>query len=159
MEIIKADSRYFSRMEDLIHQVWKPTFLHRVDYRQLALMEDEMYSAEAFAEQSRAGHIFLAAMENGEMLGFISYLEQTDLYRIPKLYVNPSAHRKGTGSALLNQVRILATEQGKKHLELNINRYNSSLYFYRRYGFYIYRSEDIKLGEFWLNDYVLRYDL
>ena len=159
MKIIKAKSEHFSLMEDLIHQVWKPTFIHKIDYQQLLHMENNLYTSEAFRQQSEEGHSFLIAIDGEQLLGLSSYLTIDDGLRIPKLYVHPKAHRQGVGTALLNALKSIAIQEDKAYLELNINRYNDALYFYRRYGFYIKKSVDIQLGEFYLNDYVLRYTL
>lgn len=159
MKIIKANTEHFSLMEDLIHDVWTPTFIHKIDYQQLLYMEENMYSSSAFQKQSEEGHVFLVAIDGDQLLGLISYLRLEKGLRIPKLYVHPQSHQRGVGTALLNALKGIAKVANKAYLELNINRYNSALYFYRRYGFYIKKSEDIPLGEFYLNDYVLRFDL
>lgn len=157
MEIIKAKPEHFQAMEEVIRQVWRPTFLHRIDYTQLKYMEENMYTTEAFLQQAEEeGHQFLVAVENQQVLGFISYLEKGNHYRIPKLYLSPKYHGRGIGSKLIDAVKQLTVQAGKEFIELNINRYNRSLYFYRRYGFYIHASEDVQLGDFLLNDYILR---
>jgi GNAT superfamily N-acetyltransferase len=76
--------------------------------------------------------------------------------RIPKLYVRFDAQGSGVGKHLLNEVDKEAKLMNIPYLELNVNRYNKALYFYRRNGFFIYRSEDIPYKGYWLNDYVLR---
>jgi hypothetical protein len=44
-------------------------------------------------------------------------------------------------------------------LELNVNRKNPAMYFYKKIGFELYEKADIAYGKFWLNDYVLRKSL
>ena len=42
------------------------------------------------------------------------------------------------------------------YVELNVNRKNPAMYFYKKMGFELLEKTDIAYGKFWLNDYVLR---
>jgi hypothetical protein len=37
-----------------------------------------------------------------------------------------------------------------------VNRYNNAKSFYEKMGFAIVREEDIPIGPYWMNDYVMR---
>jgi ribosomal protein S18 acetylase RimI-like enzyme len=39
---------------------------------------------------------------------------------------------------------------------LNVNRYNPAKDFYEKLGFKIILEEDIPIGQYWMNDYVMR---
>jgi ribosomal protein S18 acetylase RimI-like enzyme len=39
---------------------------------------------------------------------------------------------------------------------LNVNRNNEAKEFYKKLGFKIIREEDIPIGQYWMNDYVMR---
>lgn len=147
---------------EVSHQVWEPTYRHIISPAQVQLMISQMHTAEAYALQMKEGDRFLMAMEGEKILGFISFHPSTNdpgVMRIPKLYVKVEAQGKGAGRALLDATSAIALTSGLQALELNVNRYNKALYFYRRYGFYIFRMEDLQYHGFPLNDYVLRKQL
>ena len=159
MEIIEGQPRDFSALEQVISETWTPTFLHRIDYSQLLYMRAHGYTKDNFAEQWEQGRKFLLAREQEEVVGYLSFCVEKEFVRIPNLYLKPSRQGQGIGKALLDEVVRRSCEMKLKFLELNVNRYNQALYFYRRYGFYILKSMDIPYGNYYLNDYVLRYDL
>ena len=146
-------------IEALIQKVWLPTYTHYADYQQIVFMQNEMYNLASLLQQSVEGHTFYVALEHQRVIGFVSFYVQGDLVKVPKLYVDHSIHQKGVGKLLLKSVEKYAKDNNLNTIELNVNRYNKALYFYRRYGFYIHASVDVPLKEFWLNDYVLRLDL
>ena len=53
--------------------------------------------------------------------------------------------------------RVLAA--GKHTLDLNVNRHNKAKSFYEKMGFTIAYEEDIPIGDYWMNDFVMRKEL
>ena len=51
------------------------------------------------------------------------------------------------------------TVQSVNAADLNVNRHNPALAFYERLGFQQHREEDIPIGPYWMNDYVMRKEL
>jgi diamine N-acetyltransferase len=144
------------------NDVWEPTYRHIISPAQVRLMIHDMHTPEAYLQQMADGHRFFMATEGNSVLGFISFHphpSESSVMRIPKLYVRKSGQGKGIGSALINALARECLSTGKVILELNVNRYNKALYFYRRSGFYIARSEDLSFKGFPLSDYVLRKQL
>jgi ribosomal protein S18 acetylase RimI-like enzyme len=139
---------------------WKQTYAPIISQEQIDFMYERMYSKEAILQQMQDGHTFLMYLENDKILGFISYIRQeTDSINIPKIYVKPEAHGKGIGKLLLQEVEKIAQKNKVDFLELNVNRKNPAMYFYKKLGFELHEKADIAYGKFWLNDYVLRKSL
>ena len=44
-------------------------------------------------------------------------------------------------------------------LDLNVNRHNQAQEFYKKLGFKIIREEDVPVGQYFMNDYVMRLNL
>jgi diamine N-acetyltransferase len=42
-------------------------------------------------------------------------------------------------------------------LDLNVNRHNPAKSFYEKIGFTVLREEDVPIGPYWMNDYVMRF--
>jgi ribosomal protein S18 acetylase RimI-like enzyme len=60
------------------------------------------------------------------------------------------------GSQLLDFVSQITLDSGGNSLNLNVNRYNSAMLFYEKYGFSVLKSEDILLDfGYLMEDYVL----
>ncbi|WP_225975267.1 GNAT family N-acetyltransferase [Anseongella ginsenosidimutans] len=72
------------------------------------------------------------------------------------MYVLPETQGKGTGRFLINTVELKAKEQGCQVLELNVNRFNKARSFYEKLGFKVQRTEDIPIGPFFMNDYIMQ---
>ncbi|MCO5230372.1 MAG: GNAT family N-acetyltransferase [Chitinophagales bacterium] len=159
MEFKEAQREDFVQIENLISIVWEPTYRHIVPQKQINEMFDEFCNQTYFGQQVSDGARFYLAVEGDILLGFVCLYKQNDGIKISKLYVDNEFHKKGIGRFLLDNVQKICKDNKLKYIELNVNRYNKALYFYRRYGFYIQQSEDIPYKEFWLNDYILRLDI
>jgi GNAT superfamily N-acetyltransferase len=104
----------------------------------------------------------LLLAEEGTPVAFAAYSprdENPDIYKLHKLYCLPQTQGKGYGKILINEIAEKTREAGKKVLELNVNRYNQAKSFYEKMGFVIAYEEDIAIGPYWMNDYVMRKEL
>jgi len=140
---------------------WKSAYSEILTDKQMAYMLQMMYSDESLKKQMSDGHIFYIASLFRVPCGFISFHQQSDdMYVLEKLYVLPQAHGKGAGRFLVEKAeeRIRCQHPDKQFLlELNVNRNNKSVEFYKRLGFHIDREVDEDIGSgFYKNDYVMR---
>jgi len=60
---------------------------------------------------------------------------------------------------LINTFKNEIKKKGKNILELNVNRNNPAKGFYKKMGYAVVYEEDISIGPYWMNDYVMRKDL
>jgi diamine N-acetyltransferase len=145
---------------EVAEATWKQTYAPIISQEQIDYMYEQMYTPEALKEQMQNGHTFLMCMDGERILGFVSYIIREDgMLYIPKLYVKPETQGKGIGVLLLNEAEKIARKNKLIALELNVNRKNPAMYFYKKYGFELAEKADIAYGKFWLNDYVLRKSL
>ena len=79
-----------------------------------------------------------------------------EVFKVHKLYVHPEYQGQKYGRTLVVSVEKEVKDLGAKVLELNVNRYNPAIRFYERCGYKQAREEDIPMGEFWMNDFVMR---
>jgi hypothetical protein len=49
--------------------------------------------------------------------------------------------------------------QNAMALDLNVNRFNPAQHFYKKLGFKIIGEEDVPIGQYFMNDYVMRLEL
>ncbi|PRY53800.1 acetyltransferase (GNAT) family protein [Arcticibacter pallidicorallinus] len=124
-------------------------------------MLDTMYSIDTLKEQQATGTEFLLAGRNAKVVAFAGYScnEEDNKLSIHKLYVHPSEQGKGTGKSLIHHIEQTAKNLGISLLELNVNRKNGALNFYKKVGFEIFKEEDIPYYQYWMNDFILQKSL
>jgi len=138
---------------------WEPTYVPIIGREQVDYMLEMIYSKVALLQQFQSGHEFLIAEMGSKNIAFVSYSiipEQSEAYKLHKLYVLPSVHGKGVGKFLINEVVNKVRHAGGKTLALNVNRDNKAKEFYERAGFKIKETVDLDIGNgFFMNDYVM----
>ncbi|SMO56230.1 GNAT family N-acetyltransferase [Solitalea koreensis] len=144
---------------DLAERSWKVTYKDIISAEQIEYMFNNSYSYDPLKNQmAEQGHTFLIAYEEENPVGFASFsLIGKTTFKLHKLYVVPETQGKGIGRYLVEAVIREVKRLGASILELNVNRYNAKAKaFYDRIGFEVYKEVDIPLGDFFLNDYILR---
>jgi GNAT superfamily N-acetyltransferase len=161
--IRKATTDDVETIRWLAEETWWPTYSPILSSEQLNYMLAEIYSAEKITSQiTTAEQTYLLLIENDEPIGFAAYSpreENADIYKLHKLYCLPQTQGKGYGKVLVDRVFEDVLAAGKNILELNVNRHNKAKYFYEKLGFVIAYEEDISIGPYWMNDYVMRKQL
>jgi GNAT superfamily N-acetyltransferase len=101
-------------------------------------------------------------MEADKPVAFAAYSpreENPEIYKLHKLYCLPQTQGKGYGKILISEVISKTLEAGVHTLDLNVNRHNKAKTFYEKMGFTVAYEEDIPIGKYWMNDYVMRKEL
>ena len=149
-------------IHDLAHVIWPLVYDYMISKDQIDYMLDKMYSVSSLEKQMEEGDVFIILTEDNITHGFASYrIHHNDLrVRLHKLYVHPAAQKNGWGFKMLTHIFEEGRHQGKKEIELNVNRNNKSIGFYQHIGFTIEKLEDIEIGNgYQMNDYVMVKDL
>ncbi|SDM30801.1 Ribosomal protein S18 acetylase RimI [Catalinimonas alkaloidigena] len=145
----------------LAHDIWWKTYPGIISEAQIHYMLDAMYSEKALQVQLENGYTFLLLYEGAKPIGFVAYapMRPDQTVRIEKIYLHPAYQGKRLGRKMIDEVATLTQRQGGKALELNVNRSNPAKGFYERCGFVITQEVDLPIGEFWMNDYIMRKEL
>ncbi len=150
-----SDKSELKKLAELAARIWNVHYPPIIGQKQVDYMLAMMYSQENLNEQIRNGHTFIAAYDNEEMLGFISYsMTSEKQFMIHKWYVDVTKHGKGIGRGLFDA----AFENIKyKEFRLTVNRKNiQAVNFYFKFGFTIEKVIDMDIGEgFVMNDFVM----
>ncbi len=158
--IRKATSADADQIVKLAHQTWWPTYSEILSTEQISYMLSAIYLSDKVADQiATQSQVYVILEEDGEPAAFASYSvreEDAEVYKLQKLYCHPKTQGKGYGKALINHVVDVVQQAGKKTLELNVNRGNNAKAFYEKMGFVVAYEEDIPIGPYWMNDYVMR---
>lgn len=147
-------------IRDIAEKTWWPTYEPIVGVAQVRYMLDAFYNAGTLQQQIANGEqVYIILEEDNEPVGFAAYApraEDPSVYKLHKLYCMPGIHGKGYGKTLVQAVEQAVRDAGSAMLELNVNRYNPSIKFYEKMGYSIAYEEDVPIGPYWMNDYVMR---
>ncbi|KAA5548281.1 GNAT family N-acetyltransferase [Adhaeribacter rhizoryzae] len=144
-------------IQEIIAETWEPAYREILSLEQIRFMQAEIYQTEALQQQMAAGQQFFILYENEIPSGFASYSPYQDhTFKLNKLYVKPAYQGKGYGSLLIRHIEQEVLDQGGEYLILNVNRYNQARQKYERVGFIVIKEEDIPIGPYWMNDYVMQ---
>lgn len=151
-------------IREIAEKTWFETYEPILGKEQPQYMFDLIYSIEGLEEQLIAGQVFVLQYladdtQEETPVAFASYsiksaTEKT--YKLNKIYLNPVFQGGGLGKKLLTEVEKQVKEIGGDWLDLNVNRYNKARFFYEKMGFEIIAEEDIAIGDYFMNDYVMR---
>jgi ribosomal protein S18 acetylase RimI-like enzyme len=142
-------------------QTWAPTYQHILSPAQLEYMFAEIYSPKALQAQIENGQNFLLLYQDQTPVGFASFSKQPEpgVFKLNKIYVAPTWHSRNYGRLLIDTVQKKVRATGGQTLELNVNRQNPAKAFYEKCGFTVAREEDIPIGPYWMNDYIMQKSL
>jgi diamine N-acetyltransferase len=158
--ISDATEKDIPAIREIADKTWWPTYSHFLSHDQIRYMLDTIYAAETMKKDMDTGsQTFLLLTNESGAKAFASYgrrPEDPTVFKLHKLYVLPATQEKGYGRALIDEVKKRLLKENIHKLDLNVNRFNPARGFYEKAGFRILREEDIPIGKFWMNDYVMR---
>ena len=145
-------------IRSIAHATWPMCYAGIITPEQIAYMLGRMYSTKVLDDQMMNGHHFLLSEHHGTATGFAGFEHgyRPARTRLHKLYVLPDAQGTGAGRALLEAVFGAAVSAGDQGIELNVNKRNPAVGFYRKNGFSIERDEVLDIGSgFVMDDHVM----
>lgn len=150
-------------IRQLAENTWWATYSPILEKEQISFMLGEIYSFDKIHSQVKNDtQSYILLEEDGRPVAFAGYSprdEDPEIYKLHKLYCLPETQGKGYGKILINEVAQRTLDAGKHTLDLNVNRHNKAKSFYEKMGFVVAYEEDIPIGQYWMNDYVMRKEL
>lgn len=163
---VKDDLQTIHEMAEV---VFRETYKTILSAEQMDYMMDWMYSLPNLEKQVALGHTYYIAWNGVEPQGYVSVhkdsvdADGTEVWHLEKIYVMPSAQGMGLGHKLLETAKQHVRDNktaAKGRMELNVNRNNPAVGFYRRQGLRILRQGDFPIGNgFYMNDYIMGIDI
>lgn len=146
---------------------WKafpPTYQSILAPEQIGYMMRWMYDEAALRRQmAEEGHVYFIIHAGTEPAGYVSVRpEGGSVFHLEKIYVVPEFQGCHYGSALFRHAvaYVKTAFPAARAVELNVNRHNPALGFYRRMGMSIVHEGDFDIGNgFYMNDYIMRLEL
>lgn len=160
MKFVDAGISDIPTIQEIAEKTWWPTYSKIISKEEIRFMLDNIYKTEVIAEAMTNGsqHFILLNIDSVTQ-GFASFgrrKEDPSVYKLHKIYVVPENHGLGYGRLLIEEVKRRLVIENIRILDLNVNRYNSAKSFYEKLGFSVIAQEDVPIGPYWMNDYVMR---
>lgn len=156
-DAIETDAQSIANIAE---QTWWPAYSAILSKEQLSFMLAEIYNIDKISKQIILGEQTYILLNDGDRpVAFAAYSPRTenpDVYKLHKLYCLPQTQGKGYGKLLIEEVEARVLAAGKHTLDLNVNRHNKAKQFYERMGFRVAYEEDVPIGPYFMNDYVMR---
>jgi ribosomal protein S18 acetylase RimI-like enzyme len=160
IKIIDAGAADVPTIQNIAEKTWWPAYSKIISKEQIRYMLDTIYDSQAIIESmSNGSQHYILLNANSVSQGFASYgrrKEDPTVYKLQKLYVLPENHGLGYGRLLIDEVKRRLIGENIRILDLNVNRYNSAKSFYEKLGFSVIAQEDVPIGPYWMNDFVMR---
>jgi len=146
-------------VNQLANSIWPDAFKDILEPAQIEYMLEWMYNVNTLTEQVQTGHLYYMITLDGVPKGFVGVepnFPDVGTLRIHKLYVESDVHGKGLGKALLDKAIEIGKELDVASINLNVNRFNKAVDFYKSQGFEIIKEENINIGRgYFMEDYVM----
>jgi diamine N-acetyltransferase len=155
----KASKEDIAKIRAIAEKTWFVTYEPILGKQQPKYMFDLIYSEESLAQQILSEQTFILQFADNQIVAFASFSIkniENSRYKLNKLYLNPDLQGGGFGRKLLSEVENQIKILGGKTLDLNVNKYNKARFFYEKLGFDVILEEDIPIGIYWMNDFVMR---
>lgn len=169
IEIIKASEEDLVTVHDMAQVVFRHTYREILSPEQMEYMMDMMYSMPNLHLQLDEGHHYYIAYASGQPCGYVSVQSEgtdesgVEVFHLHKIYVMPQAQGKGLGKKLFDTVvrHVCESAGGRRaRIELNVNKHNKAVNFYRYLGMRILIEEDFPIGNgFYKTDYIMGLDV
>lgn len=147
-------------IQDIAEKTWWPAYSEILTKEQTRYMLDTIYNTEAISETiSNGTQRYILISDDSVIQGFASFgrrKEDPTVFKLHKLYVLPNNHGRGYGRLLIDEIKQRLIKENVRTLDLNVNRYNKAKAFYEKLGFLVIAEEDVPIGPYFMNDYVMR---
>ena len=159
--ITKISTESIPEIERLSSEIWHKVYPSLISMEQIDFMLNMMYSRSSLEKQMlELEHQFILISTEEEAVGYASYslksAAEPTIFRLNKLYLQPECHGKGLGKAMIQFIIEETLPQGAKFLELNVNKANPTIAFYKKFGFAITEETVVQIGEgYVMDDYVM----
>jgi ribosomal protein S18 acetylase RimI-like enzyme len=162
MEVRHISKDELWQVRELALGIFPITYQEIVEPEQIDYMMNLFYTPENLRKQFESGQVFLIVYSETKPSGYASYtpLNENGEYKLNKIYVDTRLQGKGLGRLLINDVISRVRNAGGKSLQLNVNRFNKAVGFYKSMGFIVKKEELLDIGRgYFMDDYVMELSL
>ena len=158
IKIQKGSTADIGHIHNMAYSIWYDVYMDIITKTQIDYMLETRYSHLSLEKQMKEGQQFFLATENGEYIGYAAIAPTLEEYtfKLEKLYVKPTIHKRGAGKKLLEATEEYTIQQNGKTIVLQVNRQNKAVGFYQKMSFIIEKEIDFAIGNgYFMNDYIM----
>ena len=131
------------------------------DYKQMIALRQLLlrkplglsFSDEELAEE--VNDILIGCFDEDKLEGCCLLTESVPgVLRLRQMAVISGLQGKGVGRVILQFAENIARDRGYKKMTMHARK--TALGFYEKLGFKVIHEEDVPIGPYWMNDYVMR---
>ena len=169
IQIKKASEKDLITISDMAQVVFRHTYREILSSEQMEYMMEMMYSMPNLRMQLTDGHHYYIAYDGNAPCGYVSVQHEgpdedgIEVFHLHKIYVMPDSQGRGVGLKLFETAvaHVRDAAQGSHaRIELNVNKYNKAVDFYRHLGMRVLVEEDFPIGNgFYKTDYIMGLDV
>lgn len=162
IEIRVASKKDLGQVRELALEIFPFTYREIVEAEQIDYMMEMFYTPENLITQFESGQTFLLIYYERRPAGYASFtrLGETVDFKLNKIYLDNRLQGKGLGRMLLGEVISRVRLHGGITLQLNVNRNNKAVGFYKAMGFKVKKEEMLDIGNgYYMDDFVLELNL
>ena len=147
-------------IHSLAQTAFPATYREILSREQIEYMMEWMYSLQSIEREISSGQVYRIGYEHDNPCAYTEIEKQSDnLFHLQKIYVLPNFQGKGIGKAMFEDAVQYIRGNAQSFpcsMELNVNRNNKALNFYRKMGMKKLRSGDFEIGGgFFMNDFIM----
>lgn len=160
-EIKKSSTDDIPLIQQLSREIWNKVYPAIISQEQIDYMLEMIYNEGSLKQQmTQLNHQFIIIYLSGTPIGFASYSVKSStepsVVRLNKLYLQPAYHGKGLGKAMMEFIIEEARLLSGSMIELNVNKYNPAVAFYKKQGFIIASETVLDIGNgYVMDDYIM----
>ena len=169
IQIKKAAEEDLITISDMAQVVFRHTYREILSSEQMEYMMEMMYSMPNLRLQLMDGHHYYIAYDGNAPCGYVSVQHEgpdedgIEVFHLHKIYVMPDSQGRGVGLKLFETAvaHVRDAAQGSHaRIELNVNKYNKAVDFYRHLGMRVLVEKDFPFGNgFYKTDYIMGLDV
>lgn len=163
MTVRRAEEADCALIQAMARRVFPRTYREILSEDQIEYMMEWMYAPGNIRQQMLEGHVYHIACIEGKPAGYVSVRpDGPACFHLEKIYVLPEFQKMHLGGLLFRTAvsYVKSVHPGPCALELNVNRHNPAIGFYRKMGMHIGREGDFPIGNgFYMNDYIMRKEI
>ncbi|MEG1643763.1 MAG: GNAT family N-acetyltransferase [Bacteroidales bacterium] len=140
-------------------KIFRQTYRQMLSEAQIEYMIEWMYSPTSLKKQMESNNTFYIVYYNETPCGYIGIEQQEEtLFHLQRLYLDETMRGKNIGRLMMEKVfdHVRSTSNREATIELNVNRDNKTVEFYKKTGWHIIRSGDFHIGQgYYMTDHIM----
>ncbi len=159
----QATKKDIPLLHELGDRIFRQTYRTMLSQEQIEYMIDWMYSEKNLEKQMDNNNVFYIVECDGVPCGYIGIENEADgRFHLQRLYLDENYRGRGIGREMMRKIfdHARAASPSGARIELNVNRDNRTVEFYKKMGWRIIKSGDFEIGNgFLMTDHIMAIDI